>query len=449
MASSLRRWLMDTSLTHVYSRWGDQGDLKGLMVYYIQDKKWPDRPPMNFTMKNEERPILHDTDAIKLKVVNTAVNELRGFYQRDQNIFYYTKTTGDSAVSLSEKLLIDSVQIQTTYKKLLQEQNIHTPPHILFVNKEDTGRVASIQQRAVRSGSLHTKLYESGMYNKQLKKVLVYAIFEKPWKWLIGKMMLPLVLSIVIILTITGLLLHFYHTINRQKKLSVLKNDFIDNMTHELKTPIATISAAAEAMQRFGINNDPVKTEKYLSAIRGQAVQLNNIVNKVLDISTLEKQELSLKKINFSIIRLLQEIKENQQFLYPNTKLEIEVPDMEHSIYGDPFHLKNVFFNLVDNAIKYNDKEIPMVRISAEQKEQELIVRVRDNGPGVNKEELPHLFDKFYRVPQGNIQRVKGFGLGLFYVKKIIDMHKGNITIESVVGKETTVTIELPGLLPG
>lgn len=443
ISNALFGWLMDTTLTSIYSKPGTTPELIGSMIYYIKDKKWP-REAMSFSSKSEERPITSDTSEVKRIVALKVCEQLRGTYQKNQAIYYYTKTTGDSAVNLAERLKLDTTDIKFIYSNLLAKQKITSPYLLFFMGQTDSVRVDSIQRLSAKDNALVSRPYESGMFNEQYKPVLVYASFSNPVKWLVGQLWMPLLLSLGIIILITGLLIYFYRVIRKQKQLSILKNDFIDNMTHELKTPIATISAAAEAMQQFGARADEQKAEKYLNAIRTQSAQLGSIVNKVLDISSFEKEEVSIRKINTSLTNILKEIQENQWMLQSQKAAHIEIPDRELSILGDPFHLKNVFYNLVDNALKYNDKETALVEISTEENERSLTVRVRDNGRGIEKDAIPHLFEKFYRVPQGNVHAIKGFGLGLFYVKSIIDMHGASIEVQSKPGVETIFSIYFP-----
>ena len=272
-----------------------------------------------------------------------------------------------------------------------------------------------------------------------------YAVFKKPLQWLFDKLLLSLLLSFAVLAGVSVLLFYFYTIIRRQKKLSSIKNDFIDNMTHELKTPISVISAAAEALQQFDVLHDEIKTQKYITNIRTHAAQLHAIVNKVLDISSFEKEEVNFVKTSFNFTELIQEITKNHLLIQPDDKITIDVPPTG-MLFGDRFHLKNIFFNLIDNALKYNDKGNAYIHILMKQTGENSCITVEDKGMGIETEYLDSIFNKFFRVPHGNIHQVKGFGLGLFYVKKIIDLHGGSIQAESTRGINTIFTISLPNV---
>lgn len=444
MAKALFTWLMDTSLTEIYSAPHPWPEQKDIMQYFVRDKKPFRRQQMNFSIKGENRPILGDTSIVKQLVARRVVENLRGYYRKSQVIYYYTKTTGDSAAALADRLKIDTSVITRIYRKQLVNAGITTPFRTYFVDAVDSATLRSLQNKAHSFSSLQTQPSLSGIYTAKDTPLYVYAVFNKPWSWMFSKLVLPLVVALLVLLLVSGLLFFLYRTIRQQKLLSVIKNDFIDNMTHELKTPIATISAAAEAIQHFGSSDNTERTEKYLVAIREQAGQLNNIVNKVLDTAHFENQEVSLKRSNFSLTAMLLEIKESKTIAAEEGRLELEILGPDLYYYGDRFHLKNVFFNLIDNAVKYNDKEKARVVLRLEMHKEVVQVRVEDNGPGIPAAALPHIFEKFYRLPQGNIQRVKGFGLGLFYVKKIVTLHSGSIHVVTVPGTMTAFIIELP-----
>lgn len=440
ICSSMYRWLMDTSITKMSTKTYPK---RKSHVYVIEDVNAVQPQSVEFSLKFETRPIVNNDEKVKKIIAEHLVNAFRKNYLNYQVVYYSTANVGDSASELSERLRFDTGFFREAFRKKLVSQQIDTRFQLQYLSSKDTALYRKLQDQSSSTTAIQTKVFPSDRYDKD-RLVYVYAVFEDPSKWIYRKMLLPFIVSLLIVTGVAVLLLYLYKVIRKQKQLAELKNDFIDNMTHELKTPIATISAAAEAMQEFGAQNDKQKSEKYLHAIRTQSSQLGNIVNKVLDISTFEKQEISLRKMNTSITQILQEVKENQSLLQNEKSPAITIPDQEFSVLGDPFHLRNVFFNLVDNAVKYNDKEKVEIQISTEDNADALVVRVRDNGRGIEKESIPYLFDKFYRVPQGNVQRVKGFGLGLFYVKRIIEMHGAAISVQSKPGIETIVSIKFP-----
>lgn len=231
----------------------------------------------------------------------------------------------------------------------------------------------------------------------------------------------------------------------RQKRLSEVKNDFINNMTHELKTPISTISLSSELLLRLEFPQDEEKMRKYASIIYKENKRLEKQVERVLNIAKLDKDKVVLNKEEIDLIAILEEVKENFNFNQAQGGGQIYLIHTEQQalLNADPVHLTNVLFNLVDNAVKYC-KLSPEIQMSVQAEKEGYRIEIQDNGIGIRKEDQKLIFDKFYRVPTGNIHDVKGFGLGLYYVKLIVDAHHGKIEVRSNSDKGTTFSIWLP-----
>lgn len=251
-----------------------------------------------------------------------------------------------------------------------------------------------------------------------------------------------LLIIVVLVLIFFGYALS---VIIRQKRLSEVKNDFINNMTHELKTPISTIGLSSEMIMRTDFKKDPEKLKQYAGIIYKENKRLEHQVERVLNIAKLDKEAVTLKKELYNIHELLEEAKENFEFNQAENGGEISLNlfATDYVIKVDPVHISNVIYNLIDNAIKYSDKT-PKIQINTSSDKRYLTIEIEDNGIGIKREDQKMIFDKFYRVPTGNIHNVKGFGLGLYYVKLIVDEHEGIINVKSTVGKGTTFTIKLP-----
>ncbi|MCW0482473.1 sensor histidine kinase [Gaoshiqia sediminis] len=231
----------------------------------------------------------------------------------------------------------------------------------------------------------------------------------------------------------------------KQKKLSIIKNDFINNMTHELKTPISTISLASQMLHDNSITNTPKTIEHISNVILQESKRLSFQVEKVLQMAVFNEGRLKLKFKEFHFNQLVSNVVMNFELRVKNKggKLDAELLAEKDLIKGDEIHITNVIFNLLDNAVKYSKSE-PEISIKTENKNGFLLVSVKDNGIGIAKEHHDQIFERFFRVPTGNVHDVKGFGLGLSYVKKIIDSHQGKIKVESVVNKGTKFTIYFP-----
>ncbi len=259
-------------------------------------------------------------------------------------------------------------------------------------------------------------------------------VFVSPWIYI----------SIIILLVLVffGFSLAI---IIRQKRLSEVKTDFINNMTHELKTPISTISLSSEMLMRIDSNENPDNIRKYAGIIYKENKRLENQVERVLNVAKLNKDKVVLNKENFDVHELLVEAKENFEFNQLNLggKIELNLYAENYEIQADPVHLTNVVYNLLDNAVKYCSK-VPQIDLKTSNDKNDLIIEICDNGIGMKREELKLIFDKFYRVPTGNIHNVKGFGLGLYYVKLIVEAHHGKIDVKSNLNIGTTFTLRLP-----
>lgn len=437
---SMYRWLMDTTVTKIYSK---RNEVLGTTVYYVQDVKAPQIQNTDFSLAFENRPIRPGSDSVKAIIAQHVVSIFRSQYAAYEAVFYYTHTLGERAAELSKVLRNDTVQLREAFRKNLEDARLSTAFRLKFLEENDSVRINRYAANALPAQSLQTRLFKTGGHNKS-QRMFVLATFNDPTRWLVNRLLVPILVSIGIVIGVAAALLYLYRVIRKQKKLAQLKNDFIDNMTHELKTPIATIAAAAEALQHFGVRNDEQKTEKYLINIAYQAGRLNTIVNKVLDISLFDRNDVALEKTKIPLNELLREIQQTHRLVHPEVELSMHLNASETEITGDRFHLKNVLFNLVDNAVKHSNREKPEISIVTATEGGHSNITVHDNGQGVPADHLPRIFEKFYRVPSGNIHRVKGFGLGLYYVKKIIELHDGVVHMESELGKGTSVHIRLP-----
>lgn len=233
----------------------------------------------------------------------------------------------------------------------------------------------------------------------------------------------------------------------RQKKLSEIKNDFINNMTHELKTPIATIRISSETLLNIDPNKDESeKLQRYSGIIYKENKRLEQQVERVLNIARLDRHELKLKLETFCIHEVIEEARDNFQFNQLEElggEITLDLAAADHLIHADVMHITNVINNLLDNAVKYCD-QVPKIHISSRNLKNRIIVSVKDNGKGISREDIKYIFDKFYRVSTGNLHDVKGFGLGLYYVKTIIEQLGGSITVKSSIGKGSEFSISFP-----
>lgn len=242
-------------------------------------------------------------------------------------------------------------------------------------------------------------------------------------------------------------LIFFSYSINvilKQKRLSDIKNDFINNMTHELKTPISTIGLSSEMLLK-GTISEKEDIQRYAGVIFKENKRLQNQVERVLNIAKLDKEKIELEREKISLHELIAEASDIFEFnqLIHEGKINLALNAEQDIIFADTVHFGNIIYSLIDNAVKYCDNK-PEITITTGNERKGILLEIADNGIGIKREHLKMIFDKFYRVSTGNVHDVKGFGLGLYYVKLVVEAHKGTIEVKSIVGKGTSFKIWLP-----
>ena len=249
-------------------------------------------------------------------------------------------------------------------------------------------------------------------------------------------------LSFILSLLIISCLFYLRKIINEQKELALIKNDLISNITHEFKTPIATVSTAIEAIENFNVLDDKEKTQKYLAMSSVQLKKLHQMVEKLLETATLDSELLMLKKETIDVVEMTETLVNKHQLLANQKELVFSSNLQPIYLNIDVFHFENVISNLIDNAIKYGGNQIE-ININSILNSTE--ITIADNGIGIDKHQQEKIFDKFYRIPKGNTHNVKGFGIGLYYCKNIVEKHNGSIALSSDK-KQTIFKITMPNV---
>ena len=304
---------------------------------------------------------------------------------------------------------------------------------VLFHDAGDSRVVMTRGERPVLNNPLTTvvPIDDDGSYS------LLVSI-EMPFKVFLGRMWGLIASSVAIIILLAGVLIYLVRTMFRQKTLEEMRRDFTHNITHELKTPISVAVTATDALRNFSADADPDRRSRYLEIVETQLTQLSTMVEHILSVSV-EGREY---KYNPTVVYLQEIISGLIQGAGMNTAVfNIDCAE-DIKILADEFHIKNLLATVIDNAVKYSTDPIVDIRVSDES--GNVTIKIEDNGCGIAKEHLSHVFEKFYRVPTGDIHTVRGYGLGLYYAKQVAELHKGTISMNSRVGKGTTVTIKLP-----
>jgi signal transduction histidine kinase len=345
------------------------------------------------------------------------------------SVFYYTQHLGDSLTKALRQEKVNMQNLTSLYRRTLAEYDIDNA----FLLNTGSNKVDP------KTFPYQTRIYRSG---PPYPEVLVSASFNNPNLIILNRMKAVLISSLLLITIIIFCFFYSVKTLLSQKKLADLKADFINNMTHELKTPVATISIAAEAIQDFKLNT--TSSDEYLSIIRQQAGKLTALIDQILKSMVNEQTAIELKLEPVCLTELLDNcIRQYQpQLRQRNMETSLISGNASVVVNGDPVHLCNVMANLLDNAIKYGSAD-SVIEIKIKADDGNAIIQVINKGTDIPFEYKDKIFDKFFRVPTGNIHNVKGYGLGLSYVQNIIRQHGGIVSMSSAASK-TSFTLQLP-----
>lgn len=367
-----------------------------------RSEKAPLRPKNKATIKPIENQFIIrlDHDSLKIQDIKRA----------------YVRQIQKSKIDLPFQVVRQST------KPLLEKQEIAFPK-----NTNEQVLTTSAVPTTIPFGSTYTAVF-SGYEGFLLKKILPQSLFS------------------FFLLAITGLAFGaIYQNLRQQRRLTELKNDFISNVTHELKTPIATVSVAIEALQNFGVSQNPEQTKEYLEISKSELNRLTLLVDKVLKMATFEQHGLTLSPETVDWAELTQLVLNSMKLQFEKYGAKVDFNQIGHSfkLSADKIHLTNVVYNLLDNALKYTENR-PKIALLLQETDAELRLSVKDNGIGIQSEFLARIFDKFFRVPTGDTHDVKGYGLGLSYVSSVVKQHHGRIEVESEVGKGSIFTVIIP-----
>jgi two-component system phosphate regulon sensor histidine kinase PhoR len=339
---------------------------------------------------------------------------------------------------------LDTSFVRKLLKNQLLEKGIAQDFELGLLNDKaeilPIGQVSDLVR--LKSKGVQAKLFPNDILGKDN---FLFIFFPEKNSHVVRQVWLPISSSIVFIFVIVFCFVYAIKVIIRQKALSDIKNDFINNMTHEFKTPLATVSLAVEALQDPDLSFQDKFRSRYLGIIKDENKRLVTQVEKVLQAAALDKKDFNLKLESVNLSHLLESTVDHISLQVEKRGGRIDFVNKLRNpeIEGDPFHLTHIFNNLMDNANKYS-RENPVIRVEAWDDANQVVVTIRDQGIGMTKDAIKKIFDKFYRVPTGNVHDVKGFGLGLSYVKAMLEAHKGEIHVQSELGKGSTFTINLP-----
>ena len=338
--------------------------------------------------------------------------------------------------------LLHNANLNEIIESNLADNGIHIPFTYAVMHGDSIVDDFSSENFVLSANSFKVNLFKNRLFDKSAQLAIN---FEGKRHYILKSMWVMLSISalftLIIILTFGGTLYYML----RQKKLSEMKNDFISNMTHEFKTPISTISLAVDSITHPKIIGDKNQINHYADIIRKENQRMNKQVENVLNTALGEKGELEFHKSELDLNELIKKIPDRMklQLEANNAELKLKLCNDPLMAFVDEMHVQNAICNLIDNAIKYN-QNAPLIIISTKHNNGFCEINVTDNGIGMNSETQKKVFDKFYRVQKGNIHTIKGFGIGLSYVKAIVNAHKGLISLKSKLSEGTTITINIP-----
>lgn len=465
--------------------------LNRVQTYKANQKLFNDKAALLYSSLspyNKDSSLIFEENGVKYKVNENSKNTALGnFYQKTiesvapngtsqiqlsfgyegGNINTLNNSFKDSITAYKENekmLLLDemlkNIYQTNKYKTILERINSKMLDSLLsyeFINRDITAKfqygVFDYDGNVLLTDSINNvnNIRQSNFYaqlfpNDVLEIPHFLSIyFPNQKSYLLKTMWSILFISVVLLVIIIFAFTYTIQTIFKQKKLSEIKNDFISNMTHELKTPISTISLACEALNDKDISSNLSTKTNYINMISQENKRLGVLVESVLKSATWDKADLKLKLEKFNLHDVINEVVKNVliQVTSKNGTITKKLLADNSLITADKIHITNMIYNLLDNANKYSP-QLPEITISTENIRQGILITVSDNGIGIKKENINKIFEKFYRVPTGNIHNVKGFGLGLSYVKALIDKHFGEIHVTSELEKGSSFKIYLP-----
>lgn len=412
-------WLRDTTFVTLSCKWDE---IKQVPVFTIKERK-PAGPGGQNELSMNVMEIQDRVDSLTPVVKDKFIAKMGGMVRSGLKkgvVWYYTQGIGERLSKRKDEMQIDINVLESEYILALKRKGIELP-FLLGVDGDS------------QSGFC-TNSYNIGVKNPEDRQVR--ACFNNAELYLL-KQLKWIIISSLLLIIIT--LFCFWYTAKvllSQQKLSELKDDFISNMTHEIHSPLASVIITAEALKGFDMTKE--ERDNYIDIILYQSAKLTALTDDILTGVKLERKgrlandEISLKDITLTIIRDC------------STKVNIQYIGNDVVFSGDKKHITGALSNLVENAVKYNLEDNPVVEIKGEIKDKEVVITVSDNGPGVPNEYKQKVFDEFYRIPTGNVHTVKGYGLGLSYVKKVVKAHKGSVEVKDNHPKGSVFIIRIP-----
>ncbi|MEI6123152.1 MAG: HAMP domain-containing sensor histidine kinase [Bacteroidota bacterium] len=396
--------------------------------------------------------VLTEMPAISFGIDSVLSNEFQGVENNINRYLDKTSLVNDVFDDLFNLKHYDAIEnrlnfilLDSLIRSELRNSNIYT--------EYEFGVYSPLRKLMVieKTGHYHKRLLEEGyafnMFPRDLFMIPEYIMIYFPNKtmYLFLQMWKMIVVSFFLIITIAFSFLYTITTIFKQKRLSEMKNDFVNNMTHEFKTPISTISLACEVLVDKEVEKSAEFQNNYINIISEENKRLGVMAEKILQTAVIEKGQLKLHKELINVHQIIEDVINSTKIQIDHKEGQIisETSARNYYIKADRTHITNVIYNVIDNAIKYTPEK-PVIIVKTQSNQKGILISISDNGIGISKANQKKIFEKLYRASTGNIHNVKGFGLGLHYVKTIVEVHEGTVSVESELKKGTKIKIFLP-----
>jgi signal transduction histidine kinase len=430
--------LMDTTEFTITSQLKKDGSKYDFIITNKHDPK----DLHSFSFLKLSGPIIKEDTILKRKVAEGYAKMLRDEDLESHVVWYRTQNLGSYMNEKVNNYDFDTARLRPVLQTYLKQRNI-TVPFQFFVRKDDSTMNRNVFPKELAAKfPVITKSHPT--YKLRDDSHFVRAMFSDPFSYIISRMGFIFISSVVLIVIITIIIFILLRLLFREKKLSAIKNDFISNITHEFKTPVATVSAAVEALSDFNVLKDEEKTNRYLSHSKKELDRLSGLIDKLLNISFYENRQLKLNPEPVNINDTVQAIMQSH-LLATSKKVNFSYSNESgiHFIRADKIHFHHSVNNVIDNGIKYSG-DIVNINIKCTQQKDFLVIAVTDNGNGIAEKDIKFVFDKFYRVSNTGQHLVKGHGLGLNYVKNIVESHHGWCILKSNPGKGSVISLAWP-----
>lgn len=431
--------LMDTTeykITSKYERKSNHNVYTVANAHNLHDKY----QSSSFYNKKLNKALLPGDSLLKKEIAESFAQAMRSEDLENHIVYYRTQNLGKYAVDNVEKYNFDTARLRPVLLHYLAERQIKVPFKFYLRESDSTFNRSRFTPQLTRMYPIITKAYPT--YKQNSNQQYVRTLFTDPFTYIISQMGLMLAGSFFLIGVVSFSLFYLLRTLYREKKLSAIKNDFISNITHEFKTPIATVSAAVEALTSFDVLEDREKTNRYLNHSKNELSRLATLVDKILNISLYENQQFDIRPEQLNVDEIIGTILNESTF--GNSKT-VKFTYLNNSGIGtfpaDKLYFQHTITNVIDNAIKYSGKQAD-IKVLCTCRQNHFVIAVSDKGAGVSTTHLPYIFEKFYRVPSKH--HIKGHGLGLSYVKSIMEKHDGWCKMESELGKGSTLYLAWP-----